>query len=132
MTIELWSLLATVGVLWAVIFTQQIHMDRTAGTAYALSNREEHQPNATALTGRLARTVRNHIEGLAVFAPLVLIATVAQISNPFTQYTAMSIAALRGFHAIFYINGVTPFRSVTWGLGFLAATPAFVYGVLSG
>lgn len=36
---------------------------------------------ATALTGRLTRNVRNHVEGLALFAPLVLIASVTGISN---------------------------------------------------
>lgn len=36
---------------------------------------------ATALTGRLTRNVRNHVEGLALFAPLVLIASVTGVSN---------------------------------------------------
>ncbi|MEM7448892.1 MAG: MAPEG family protein [Myxococcota bacterium] len=126
---ELWALLGTTVVLWMAIFLQQIHADRTSGTAYALSNRDGPPPGATATTARLSRVVRNHVEGLAVFAPLVIVAAVAGVSNIWTQYAAVTVFGARLLHFVFYAAGITPFRSIAWGTGFLLAIPAFLYGI---
>lgn len=131
MTLELWALLGAALTLFLSIFVQQITMDRIYGTAYALSNRGVLPADPSPTIERLTRLVRNHVEGLAVFATLVLIATAAGISNSFTQYAALAIVALRFLHFVFYALGITPLRSVVWGAGFLIATPAFIYGLVS-
>ena len=131
MTIELWVLLGLALLLFAAIFVQQITMDKVYGTQYALSNRDG-PARLSPDVERLGRLVRNHVEGLAVFTPLVLVATLTQTSNAFTQVAALVILAARILHFVFYALGVTPLRSVVWGIGFLLATPAFIFGLFRG
>ncbi|PZD72201.1 hypothetical protein C1752_03787 [Acaryochloris thomasi RCC1774] len=134
MTIELWSLLSVTAILWIAILVQQLQLDITGGAKYALSNREQGYSfkEATALTGRLARNVRNHVEGLALFAPLVLTAAIANISNTWTQSAAIAFSVTRGLHFFFYAAGITPFRSFAWGIGFFLALGSFVFGLITG
>ncbi|MEO0376824.1 MAG: MAPEG family protein [Cyanobacteria bacterium P01_A01_bin.17] len=134
MTIELWSLLSVIAILWIAILVQQIHLDKTGGAKYARSNREQGHdfPGATALSGRLTRNIRNHVEGLALFAPLVLMAAIANISNTWTQSAAIAFAVTRGLHFFFYAAGITPFRSFAWGIGFFLALGSFVFGLITG
>lgn len=131
MTVELWALLGAMMLLWLSLLIQQIFIDKVGGTKYALSNRDGPVPNATPLNNRLDRVVRNHAEGLAIFAPLVLIGASAGISNSWTQLAAVAIVVLRFLHFFFYATGITPFRSIVWGIGFFLATPAFIYGLVS-
>lgn len=134
MTTELWSLLGATAVLWIAIFAQQIALDKAVGAKYALSNREQdhHFKGATALHGRLTRTIRNHVEGLSLFAPLVLTATAAGVSNVWTQYAAISFFVTRLLHFLFYTAGITPFRSFAWGIGFFFALGGFTFGLVTG
>ena len=134
MTVELWSLFGVVVVLWIAILTQQIQADKAGGAKYALSNREQGHSfqGATALTGRLTRNVRNHVEGLALFAPLVLIAAVAGASNVWTQVAAIAFFITRALHCVFYAAGITPFRSIVWAAGFFLAIGSFVFGMVTG
>lgn len=131
MTIELWALLGTTLMLFLSTFAQQIAIDRKYGAKYALSNRDQLPGDASPLVGRLTRVVQNHLEGLAVFAPLVLITSVAGISNNFTEIAALVFLSARFLHFIFYAFGITPFRSFAWGVGHLVAIPAFIYGLVS-
>lgn len=132
MTVELWALLGVVIILFLSIFVQQIVADKVYGTKYALSNRDaldrEHSPTVE----RLGRLVRNHVEGLAVFAPLVLIASASDVSNTFTQIASIVIVVSRAAHFVLYALGVPVIRSLAWAAGFLLATPAFIYGLIAG
>jgi uncharacterized MAPEG superfamily protein len=75
--------------------------------------------------------VRNHVEGLALFAPLVLVADAAGVSNPWTQGAALFYLVMRLLHAGFYAGGITPLRSISWGLGFFVGLGAFVFGLVA-
>ena len=134
MTIELWALLGATLLLWLAIFAQQIALDKAVGAKYALSNREQDHSfdGATQLHSRLTRTVRNHVEGLSLFAPLILMASVADISNVWTQYAAVAFFITRLLHFVFYAAGITPFRSFAWGIGFFFALGSFVFGLVTG
>ena len=134
MTLELWALFGATILLWLAIFAQQLALDKAVGAQYALSNREQDHnfEGATRLHGRLTRTVRNHVEGLALFAPLVLIASVVGVSNIWTQYAAISFFITRLLHFLFYTAGITPFRSFAWGIGFFFALGSFVFGLVTG
>lgn len=131
MIIELWALLGATLLLFLSIFIQQIAIDRSYGAKYAISNRAALPGESSALVERLTRLVRNHVEGLAVFVPLVAIAAIADISNSITQTAALVIVGARAAHFIFYAFGITPLRSLAWGVGYLLATPAFIYGLVS-
>ncbi|MEL6222891.1 MAG: MAPEG family protein [Cyanobacteria bacterium J06627_8] len=134
MTMELWALLGTTAILWIAIVGQQLALDKAIGARYALSNREQDHnfKGATLLHGRLTRTVRNHVEGLSLFAPLILTASVAGISNLWTQCAAIAFCVTRLLHFVFYTAGITPFRSFAWGLGFFFAIGGFVFGLVTG
>ncbi|MGF1491866.1 MAG: MAPEG family protein [Microcoleaceae cyanobacterium] len=134
MTIELWALFGTTATLWIAIVAQQLALDKAAGAKYALSNREQdhNSTGATLLHGRLTRTVRNHVEGLALFSPLVLTASVVGISNVWTQYAAITFFVTRFLHFLFYAGGITPFRSFAWAIGFFLAIGSFVFGLVTG
>lgn len=131
MTTELWSLLGATLLLFLSIFAQQIAIDRKYGAKYALSNRDKLPGPSSPLVERLTRLVQNHIEGLAIFAPLVLIASTLGVTNNFTQISAMVIVSTRFLHFVFYALGISPFRSIAWGIGFIGATPVFIYGLIS-
>ncbi|MDJ0705494.1 MAG: MAPEG family protein [Leptolyngbyaceae cyanobacterium MO_188.B28] len=133
MTVELWALLGTIAILWVAILAQQIALDKAVGAQYALSNREQGHnfKGATPLHGRLTRTVRNHVENLAIFAPLVLIAAAAGASNVWTQYAAIAFFISRFLHFFFYTAGITPFRSFAWAISFFLAIGGFVFGLVT-
>jgi len=134
MTIELWALLGATLLLWIAIFAQQIVLDKVGGAKYALSDREQDHSfkGANRLHGRLTRTVRNHVEGLSLFAPLILTASVADVSNVWTQYAAIAFFITRLLHFVFYAAGIVPFRSFAWGIGFFLALGGFVFGLVTG
>lgn len=133
MTTELWMLFGVTAILWAAILAQQLQLDITGGAKYALSNREQGHnfKGATALSGRLTRNVRNHVEGVAIFAPLVLIAAIANVSNPWTQGAAIAYFITRLLHFVLYAAGITPFRSFAWGIGFFFSIGGFVFGLVT-
>lgn len=134
MTIELWSLLGVSATMWCAILIQQLQLDKVGGAQYALSNREQDYnfKGATALTGRLTRLVRNHVEGLVIFTPLVLRSAIADLSNLWTQTAAIAFGVTRVLHFVFYVAGITPFRSFAWGIGFFFALGGFVFGLVTG
>lgn len=116
MTLELWMLVGSVFLLFVLVMTQQLHTDVTVGVKYALSNREEPKSRA-GLSGRIDRTIANHKENLLFFAPIVLILAAAGISTGVTRNGAILFLAARIAHALMYIFGLVPFRSVAWMLG---------------
>ncbi len=116
MTLELWMLAGSVLLLFVLIMIQQLHTDVTIGAKYALSNREVPKP-ITGLSGRIDRTLANHKENLLLFAPIVLILATVGISTGVTRNGAILFLAARIVHALSYIFGLIPFRSVVWMLG---------------
>lgn len=104
----------------------------TKGFGWGLGARDEPR-DISALQGRMKRTVANHIEGLVLFASLVLIALLAGISSSITQTGAMVFVAARIAFAVFYILGIPVVRSVFWGgsvLGLLMIASAVIPAVI--
>ena len=116
MTIELWMLLGSSKLLFALVKLQQLHVDLTLGPKYALSNREEAKPN-TGISGRIDRAILNLRENLLLFAPVVLILAIAKISNGATQNGAILFFVARIIHAVTYVLGITMIRSLAWFAG---------------
>lgn len=63
------------------------------------------------------RIVANHLEDMALFAPLVLVADLADISTPLTQLGAGLFVVGRAAFSVIYALGVPVLRSVAWGVG---------------
>lgn len=127
MTIELWALLAAGVMTYLTILIQQLNMSKTLGTNVSLSNRDM-MPEETALGGRLRRAATNGVESVAIYAPLVIIATITNISNPWTQYAAIAFMISRVLYLPSYMLKLVPIRTVVWSVGFFAL-PFFIIGL---
>ena len=130
MTMELWSVFVTGAMLWLSIVIQQLHLDKTGGTAYALSNRDDPPPDVPA-QARMLRAVRNQSDVAAVWVALVLVQQFVSVSGSLTYWAALAMIASRLLYFPLYALGITPFRSFAWAL-FLVATPVFAVGVILG
>ena len=130
MTIELWSVFVTGGMLWLSIVIQQLHLDKIGGTAYALSNRADGPPDSPA-QGRLLRAVRNQSDVAAVWIALVVVQQITGSSGALTYWASLAMIVSRIFYLPLYAFGITPFRSLSWAL-FLIAAPVFAVGVVLG
>ena len=130
MTLELWSVFVTGGMLWLSIVIQQLHLDKTGGTAYALSNRADPPPDIPA-QARMLRAVRNQSDVAAVWIALVMVQQVLSVSGALTHWAALAMIVSRLLYFPFYALGLTPFRSLSWAL-FLFAAPVFAAGILFG
>ncbi len=130
MTVELWSVFVTGGMLWLSIVVQQLHLDKVGGTAYALSNRSDPPPDS-AVQSRLLRAVRNQSDVAAVWIALVVVQQISGAAGALTYWAALAMIASRILYLPLYAFGVTPFRSLSWAL-FLFAAPVFAVGIVLG
>ena len=78
---------------------------------------------------RTKRVVDNHREGLTMFAPLVLAAAAAHVSNGWTALGAELFFYSRAVHAVLYLAGVPMIRPLAWGVG-LAGTVMVLLALL--
>jgi uncharacterized MAPEG superfamily protein len=102
--------------------TIAIHF-RAYGGKMIRGNREEFPP----LRGVAMRVVRAHAnlnEALPPFAIIVIAAALLHVSNACTTYAAIAFFAARVAHALFYLIGATPWRSMSY-YGGLVATIIF-------
>ncbi|MGB3295559.1 MAG: MAPEG family protein [Phormidesmis sp.] len=118
MTIELWMLLGSVLLLFSLIMVQQVYVDITLGAKYSLSNREGSKPTA-AISGRIDRAIANLMENLALFTPVVLVLSAADISTGAARTGAVVFFCARIIHAVTYVSGITVVRSLAWFAGII-------------
>lgn len=118
MTIELWMLLGSGEILFALVMVQQLNIDLTVGAKYALSNRSE-TITKTPLGGRIDRAIMNLRENLALFTPVVLVLAVAEVSTGATRMGAIVFFVARIIHAITYVLGIIVIRSLSWFVGII-------------
>lgn len=71
-------------------------------------------------TGRLLRALNNHFEALALFTIAVVVVTLAGEESTFTAGCAWTYLAARVLYVPAYAFGWVPWRSLFFGLGFLA------------
>ncbi len=126
MTPEL-TALALAGLLQAVQYAlMAIPANLELGTAKTLSPRDPARlgkplvEQLSPRTGRLFRALNNHFEGLILFTIAVVVVTLSNQSTALTQYAAYTYLAARVLYVPAYAFGLTPWRSLIWGVGFLA------------
>jgi uncharacterized MAPEG superfamily protein len=73
-------------------------------------------------TGRLARALNNHFEGLILFTIACGVITVSGQSTAFTGTLAIIYLIARILYIPAYAFGWVPWRSVIWCTGFFATT----------
>lgn len=119
MTSEL-TVLALAGLLQAGQFLgYSVAANLQVGPRYALGPRDTPR-QLTGIAGRLQRALNNHFEGLILFVAAVVVVSFLKISTPFTAACAWTYLAARVLYVPAYVFGWTPWRSVIWGIGWLA------------
>lgn len=103
-------------------------MNRDVGAKWNAGPRDS-QPEFSALTARLRRAVDNHFEGLIFFTIAVVVVTLSDRSTAITATAAWTYLAARLLYIPAYAYGWTPWRSVIWGVGFIA-TMAMILATL--
>jgi uncharacterized MAPEG superfamily protein len=116
MTIELQMLAWSTALLIVLILIQALAGIQGQGLLQQMGPRDD-QPAPKKHHARMLRVVDNHREGLIMFAPLVLIAALAQISNQWTVLGAQLFFYSRVVHALLYIAGVPMVRPLAWTVG---------------
>ena len=114
MTFELLSVVGAVGILFFLLMYQGALVPINQGFGWGLGSRDKAQ-EFTAMQGRAARAVANHLEGLAMFVPLVLVAHIANVSTELTVLGCIVFLVSRAAFAILYLAGVPVLRSIAWG-----------------
>ena len=119
MTSEL-TVLALAGLLQAGQFLgYSVAANLQVGPRYAMGPRDTPR-QLTGTAGRLQRALNNHFEGLILFVAAVVVVSFLKISTPFTAACAWIYLAARVLYVPAYVFGWTPWRSVIWGIGWLA------------
>lgn len=96
-----------------------LSMNRDAGAEWNAGPRDD-KPPLSPLTGRLRRAVDNHFQGLAFFTIAVVLVQLTQSNGALTAACAWVYLGARMLYVPAYARGWSPWRSVIWGVGFLA------------
>jgi uncharacterized MAPEG superfamily protein len=125
--VELATLIVGLSLVGAVS-AQAVYSDIAFGLRYSASVRDEERSDR--LSRRLARVVRNQVEGVAMFAPVAILAGSGPESD-LIGWACLVYAASRLLHGILQALGAGPVRSVTWLTGFAALLVAYVDAALT-
>lgn len=66
---------------------------------------------------RLNRAIRNQIEAIAIFAPVLLAVESANLTNDTTALGAQIFVVARIVHALVYTAGIPWVRTTAWAIG---------------
>ena len=128
MSVELTMLVYATALLIVLVLIQA-----TAGVLaqglMPMAGARDNLPAPKPFQARTKRVVDNHREGLLMFAPLVLVAAVANVSSGTAQLGAQLFFYARAAHAVLYLLGVPMVRPLAWAIG-LAGTLMVLAGVL--
>ncbi|MET0182217.1 MAG: MAPEG family protein [Caulobacterales bacterium] len=125
MSVELTMLAYAVALLFVLILIQAGSAARAQGGMVMAGPRDSLKPQ-TAWEARTKRIVDNHREGLILFAPLVLIAAVQNVSTPTTVLGAQLFFYARVAHALLYLFGVPYVRPLAWFVGIAGTVLVFL------
>ena len=130
MTTELFWLTATIAmttVLWLPYIVNRILEN---GLLTALRNPKPDEPPIAGWANRLMHAHNNAVENLVVFAPLVLILHMIEMSSNLTVMAVSAYFWTRLAHAAIYTFGIPYLRTVAFFIGFLCQS-VLVYSIFS-
>lgn len=132
MTPELTYLAHAIAVFFLVVMVQATAGILNNGGVAMMNNRDNLKP-PTVFQARMKRLTDNYRENLWFFAPLVLIAAIAGISNQWTILGAQIFLYSRIGHAIWYAMGWPLVRPLFWFAGVVGCGMIFLalFGVLN-
>ena len=123
----------TLSALLAIVqlFLFAVPANREIGSDYLAGPRDEGVSIKGKTTGRLQRAFNNHMEGLVLYAIAALVLTVADKVSLFTHLCALAYLGARILYVPAYAWGWTPWRSVIWGVGFMATLLMLLAALIS-
>lgn len=132
MTVELTYLAYTIALFFVVVMVQATAGIRQYGGMTLANNRDGLPPRNT-FSARTKRLTDNFRENLWFFVPLVLIASIANVSNQWTILGAQIFFFSRLAHAVWYIAGWPLVRPIFWLAGIIACVLIFLalFGILA-
>lgn len=132
MTPELTYLAFSIAVFFAVVMVQATAGILNNGGVAMMNSRDNLKP-PTVFQARMKRLTDNYRENLWFFAPLVLIAAIAGISNQWTVMGAQVFLYSRIAHAIWYALGWPYLRPLFWLAGVIGCGMIFLalFGILA-
>ena len=132
MTPELTYLAYSIALFFAVVLIQGYTGIANNGPMAMANARDDLKP-PTKFQARMKRLTDNYRENLWFFAPLVMIAAVAGISNQWTMLGAQIFLFARIAHAIWYALGLPLIRPLLWLAGVIGCILIFLalFGILS-
>ncbi len=93
----------------------RINMLTPKGLMLAMHNRAD-LPEASAMSGRADRAARNMLDNLVLFAALVLMAKVSDVSNANTVLGAQIFFWARLVYFPIYVFGIPVVRTIVWAV----------------
>jgi uncharacterized MAPEG superfamily protein len=132
MTPELTYLAYSVALFFVIVLVQGYSGIANNGGMAMANNRDNLKP-PTPFQARMKRLADNYRENLWFFAPLVLIAAIAGISNQGTILGAQLFFFSRIAHAIWYAAGWPYVRPLFWLAGVIGCGMIFLalFGILA-
>lgn len=116
MSVELSMLVYATALLILLVLIQATAGVRAQGLQPMAGSRDD-LPPPKPFQARTKRVVDNHREGLTMFAPLVLAAALAHVSDSWTVLGAELFFWSRVVHAGLYLAGVPMIRPLAWAVG---------------
>ena len=113
MTTDLWMLLASAALQWALIMATAFPQILSNGMEWASGNRDA-TPEPAGWVGRCKRCSANMLENLPIFTVLVLVAHVSRTADGLTATGAIVFFVARVVHAALYVGGVPMLRTAAW------------------
>lgn len=125
---EVLSLIFAGGLIWISALVQHVNNVRQRGPQFAMSDRS--QPlSEDGLMGRATRALRNNMESVLMFAPVMLVAILTHTTSSATGVIAIVWMAARTLFTLAYWTKINLVRSLSWSTGMLAIA-ALVFFVL--
>lgn len=122
MTPELTALTLAALLLMAQLGWMAVRANLEVGSSYFLSPRDTPPAEIPSPgTMRLKRAYENHLEALPPFAVAVLVVTLADAASGVTAACAWAYLLARVLYVPAYLFGWVPWRSVIFGVGYLAS-----------
>lgn len=125
MSQEMMLLVMSVGLAFVQVVVGVLFAVRQVGLPILVGNRDA-LPDFTTYAGRSKRAYQNMFEALAMFAPLVLVANAAGVSNDMTLLGAQLFFFGRIAYAVIYIVGLPWIRTVAWAVAVLGMLLIFM------
>ncbi|MCA9521421.1 MAG: MAPEG family protein [Myxococcales bacterium] len=115
MTIDLWMLVATAALQWALIMAVATPNLLLKGLSWGFGNRDEDaEAKLPSWLPRMQRANQNLAENLPIFAVLVLVVHLSGHANATTALGAEIFFGARLLHPVIYVIGIPVVRTLVW------------------